>query len=119
MIKEQKQAEGWTVIRDDEKTVQFTFGGVTFRHTSMRDKKGNCRHPFDEWLGLRKYQRHSALVEVKIAEMASETDYRETARVLKEWTSVDISHTTVGSIVKRVGKAQAEADTEMVVELDE
>lgn len=119
VIKEQKQAEGWTVIRDDEKTVQFTFGGVTFRHTSMRDKKGNCRHPFDEWLGLRKYQRHSALVEVKVAEMASETDYREAARVLKEWTSVDISHTTVGSIVKRVGKAQAEADKEMVVELDE
>ncbi|MDC3418334.1 ISLre2 family transposase [Aquibacillus salsiterrae] len=119
VIKEQKQAEGWTVIRDDDKTVQFTFGGVTFRHTSMRDKSGDCRHPFDEWLGLRKHQRHSALVEVKVAEMASETDYRETARVLKEWTAVNISHTTVGSIVKRVGKAQAEADKEMVVELDE
>lgn len=51
--------------------------------------------------------------------MASETDYRETARVLKEWTAVNISHTTVGSIVKRVGKAQAKADEEMVVELDE
>src|SRR5690606_33681470 len=106
VIKIQKQEEGWTVIRADEKTVQFTFGSVTFRHTSMRDGKGNCRHPFDEWLGLRKHQRHSPLVEVKVAEMASETDYREVARVLKEWTAVHLSHTTVGSVVRRVGEAQ-------------
>ncbi|MCZ0704667.1 hypothetical protein J2T56_003279 [Natronobacillus azotifigens] len=119
VVKKQKQQEGWTVIRSDEKTVQFTFGAVTFRHTSLRDKQGNCRHPFDEWLGIRKHQRHSSLVEVKVAEMASETDYRETARVLKEWTAVDISHTTVGSIVKRVGNAQAKADQEMVVELED
>lgn len=40
VIKTQKQQEGWTVVRDDDKTVQFTFGGVTFRHTSMRDEGG-------------------------------------------------------------------------------
>lgn len=119
VVKAKKQEEGWTVIREDDKTVQFIFGGVTFRHSSMRDGKGNCRHPFDEWLGLRKYQRHSSLVEVKVAEMASETDYREVARVLKEWTAVHLSHTTVGSIVKRVGEAQAQADQEMVTELEE
>lgn len=119
VIKIQKQEEGWTVIRADEKTVQFTFGSVTFRHTSMRDGKGNCRHPFDKWLGLRKHQRHSPLVEVKVAEMASETDYREVARVLKEWTAVHLSHTTVGSVVRRVGEAQAQADKEMVSELEE
>lgn len=119
VIKSQKQKEGWRVVRDDDKTVQFSFGSVTFRHTSMKDKDGNCRHPFDEWMGLRKHQRHSSLVEVKVAEMASETDYRETARVLKEWTAVNISHTTVGSIVKRVGKVQAQADEDMVIELEE
>ncbi|MEQ6378663.1 ISLre2 family transposase [Bacillaceae bacterium S4-13-56] len=119
VIKEQKQEVGWTVRRDDWKTVQFTFGSVTFRHTLMWDENGDSHHPFDQWLGLRKHQRHSPLVEVKVAEMASETDYRETARVLKEWTAVNISHTTVGSLVKRVGEAQAEADGAMVIELDE
>lgn len=119
VIKEEKQQEGWTVVRDDNKTVQFTFGNVTFRHTSMKDNKGNCRHPFDEWLGLRKYQRLSPLVEVKVAEMASETDYRETARVLREWTAVNISHTTVASIVKRVGQTQSQADEKLVEELKE
>ena len=54
-----------------------------------------------------------------MAELASESTYRETARVLKEWTAVQISHQTVESIVRRVGKAQAQADEEMVVELEE
>lgn len=118
-IKAQKQEAGWTVCRNDSKTVQFTFGSVTFSHTLMKDTKGEPHYPFDEWLGLRKRQRHSPLVEVKVAEMASETDYRETARVLKEWTAVNISHTTVGNLVKRVGKIQAQADADRVIELDE
>src|SRR5699024_527763 len=40
-------------------------------------------------------------------------------RTLKEWTAVDISHSTVGASVRRVGKAQAEADEAMVQELEE
>jgi len=80
---------------------------------------GESHYTFDEWLGLRKSQRYSSMVEVKVAEMASETDYRETARVLKEWTPVNISHTTVGSLVKRVGKTQAREDVDKVIELNE
>ncbi|MBT2218671.1 ISLre2 family transposase [Virgibacillus dakarensis] len=119
VINENKQAMGWIVKREDWKTVQFTFGAVRFRHTLMADENGDSHYPFDEWLGLRKSQRHSPLVEVKVAELASESTYRETARVLKEWTAVNLSHTTVGNIVRRVGKAQAQADEEMVTELDE
>ncbi|HHU20811.1 MAG TPA: ISLre2 family transposase [Bacilli bacterium] len=117
-MKEKKRSEGWTVVHSDDKTVNFTFGAVTFSHTSMKDKRGTSHHPFDEWLGLDKYQRYSPLVEVKVAEMATEMDYRETARVLNEWTAVEMSHGTVGNIVKRVGSAQAAADQQMVEELD-
>lgn len=119
VIKYNKQAAGWTVRRDDEKTVQFTFGAVCFSHTLMADENGETHYPLDEWMGIRSHQRQSPLVEVKVAELASESTYRETARILKEWTAVDISHTTVGSIVRRVGKAQAQADEAMVTELDE
>jgi len=110
VIVEEKQAEGWTVERNDEREVQFTFGSVRFSHTLMHDPQGEAHYPFDEWIGLKKYQRRSPLVEVKVAEMAAEITYRETARVLKEWTAVDISHTTVGTIVRKVGEAQAKAD---------
>lgn len=118
-IVKKKQQDGWTVKRKDRKTLQFIFGEVSFRHTLMGDEKNQPNYPFDEWLGIRKYQRYSPLVEVKVAELASESTYRETARVLKEWTAVTMSHQTVGSIVKRVGAAQSEADKNMVVELEE
>lgn len=118
-IVKKKQQDGWTVKRKDKKTLQFIFGEVGFSHTLMGDEEDKPRYPFDEWMSLRKYQRYSPLVEVKVAELASESTYRETARVLKEWTSVTMSHQTVGSIVKRVGTAQSEADENMVVELEE
>src|SRR5690625_5262520 len=85
-MKEKKCNEGWTVVCSDDKTVNFTYGAVTFSHTSMKDKRGTSRHPLDEWLGLAKNQRYSPLVEIKVAEMVTEMDYRETARVLNEWT---------------------------------
>ncbi|WP_051681398.1 UPF0236 family transposase-like protein [Virgibacillus alimentarius] len=45
--------------------------------------------------------------------MAAKITYRETACVLKEWTAVDISNTMVGTIVRKVGEAQAKADEEI------
>src|SRR5699024_10331188 len=119
VIVEKKQALGWTVETSDDRSIQFTFGWVRFTHTLMYDREGNSRYPFDEWMGFKKYKRRSPFVEVKVAEMASEITYRETERVLKEWTAVDISHTTVGKIVREVGEAQAKADEDMVIDLEE
>jgi hypothetical protein len=118
-IVKEKQKTGWRVKRRDRKTIQFTFGAVSFSHTLMGDVEDHSIYPFDEWFGIRKYQRFSPLVEVKVAEMASENTYREAARVLKEWTAVTMSHQTVGSMVKRVGEAQSKADEDMVEELEE
>lgn len=118
VIKENKQSDQWRVEREDKKTIQFTFGSVSYNRTLMYDEKDHPHYPLDEWLGIRKYQRKSPLVEVKVAELASESDYREVAHILKEWTAVDISHTTVGNIVKEVGKAQAEADKKKVEEIE-
>src|SRR5690625_484978 len=119
VVKEQKQADDWKVERNDQRNIQFTFGNVQFKRTLMKDENGQSHYPLDELLGLRKRQRYSPLVEVKVAELASENTYREVSRILKEWTAVDMSHTTVGSIVRRVGETQAEADKEMVRELEE
>ena len=107
VIKEEKQLENWKVERNDEKGIQFIFGDVRYRRTLMYDENGYPRYPLDEWLGFRKGQRQSPLVEVKVAELASKSDYRESARILREWTAVNMSHTTVGNILKRVGKTQS------------
>src|SRR5690606_40025881 len=47
-------------------------------YTLMYDLEGNAHYPFDEWIGFKKYQRRSPFVEVKVAEMAAESTYRET-----------------------------------------
>lgn len=49
--------------------------------------------------------------------MANQSDDRESSCILKEWTAIDMSHTTVRSIVKRVGKAQADYDKDLVEDL--
>lgn len=119
VIVKEKQAEGWTVERNDKREIQFTFGAVRFTHTLMHDLEGNAHYPFDEWIGFKKYKRRSPFVDVKVAEMAAESTFRQTAHILKEWTAVDISHSVVGNIVKQVGEAQAKADEEMVIDLEE
>src|SRR5699024_1887505 len=119
VIKEQKQDEGWKVKREDWKTIQFIIGPVRYHRTLMMDSDNKNQYPLDEWLGIRKYQRHSPLVEVKVAELASKCTYRDTAELLKEWTAVTMSHQTVGTLLKRVGEAQASEDEEMVTELEE
>src|SRR5690625_4145693 len=61
VIKEQKQSESWKVERNDEKSMQFTFGSVRFKRTLMHDEDREPRYPLDEWLGFRKRQRYSPL----------------------------------------------------------
>src|SRR5699024_12297175 len=107
---EQKQEEKWKVERNDGKSIQFIFGNVRFNRTLMYDDQNNPRYPLDEWLGLRKRQKQSPLVEIKVAESASKSDYREVERTIKEWTAVDISHSTVGASVRRESKAEAEEE---------
>lgn len=118
--KEKAQKDNHKVVRNHEKrTIDFSFGAVTYYRTSFKHKQTNENfYPLDNLLGIRPNQRYSPFVEVKAAELASESDYREVARILEEWTPVTISHTTIGEIVKRVGQAQAEADKLLVDELD-
>lgn len=110
--------KGYSPERKDERTVNFLFGEVRFTRTLMCHKSKKSIYPLDNLLGLRTRQRYSPLVEVKIAEAASEATYREVARLMDEWTGVSVSHTTVGRIVRHVGMAQAKVDEEIVEELE-
>src|SRR5699024_6588395 len=95
------------------------FGAVTYQRTLLKVVHNNKSiYLLDKWLGFRKYQRYSPLGEVRVVELASESYYRESARILREWTPVSMSHTTVGKIIERVGEAQSNADKISVDELD-
>lgn len=114
----EKIKEGYYPERKDKRTVTFLFGEVTINRTLMCHKIKKSEYPLDKLLGLRTRQRYSPLVEVKIAEAASEATYREVARLMREWTGVGVSHSTVGKIVRQVGQAQAKADEVMIEELE-
>src|SRR5699024_2585394 len=117
--KAQAREKKYHVERNDSRTVQFLFGAITYQRTLFKDVHDNkSMYLLDKWLGFRKYQRYSPLVEVRVAELASESNYRESARILSEWTPVSMSHTTVGKIIERVGEAQSNADKISVDELD-
>ena len=118
-IKEEKQKEGWKVSRNDYRTIQYIFGPVEFKRTLMVDPDGNNHYPMDEWLGIKKHQRYSPLVEVKVAELASDATYRDTAKFINTWTPVELSHQTVKTILEKVGKCQSEYDQTLVEEMDE
>src|SRR5690625_7450799 len=81
---EEKQDANWKVERNDYKNIQFIFGNVRYRRTLMYDDNGKPHYPLDSWLGFRKKQRYSPLVEVKVAELASDSTYRESSRILNE-----------------------------------
>lgn len=115
----EKRLEGWKRVRSDSRTLTFLFGPVEFTHTLMRTPEGDTVYPIHEFLGLRPRQKYTPAVELKVAETASKQTYRETAKTVAGWTPVEMSHTAVGTIVKRVGKAQADWDRERVREMEE
>src|SRR5699024_2984084 len=102
VMKEKAREKKYLVERNDSRTIQCTL------FKDVHDNKSI--YLLDKWLGFRKYQRYSPFVEVRVAELASESNYRESARILSEWTPVSMSHTTVGKIIERVGEAQSNAD---------
>lgn len=119
VMKERARKENYYVEQDDPRTIEFSFGSVTYNRTLFKDSNQNKSiYLLDKWLGFHKHHRYSPLVELKVAKLASESTYRESARTLNEWTAVSISHTTVGNIIKRVGETQGEADKTLVDELE-
>lgn len=118
-IKEENQKQGWKVKRNDYRTVQYIFGSVQYKRTLMEDPNGENHYPLDKWLGIESYQRYSPLVEVQVAELASDATYRDTANFIDMWTPVDLSHQKVKTVVEKVGNIQAEYDQAIVSDLQE
>ena len=118
-IKAEKQKQGWKVERNDSRTIQYIFGPVQYKRTLMKDPDGNTHYPLDDWLGIKKHQRYSPLVEVQVAELVSDATYRDTAKFIEAWTPVEISHQTVKTILERVGKIQGDYDQALVDDMEE
>lgn len=88
------KAQGYVLKGKSERTVVFTFGEATFRRNRWY-KKGRCRIPVDELLGLKKYERYSFELLYRIASLATYLSYRQVAEVIETCFRVSITKDTV------------------------
>src|SRR5699024_12753575 len=78
VMKVKAREKKYLVERNDSRTIQFSFGAVTYQRTLFKDVHDNKSiYLLDTWFGFRKYQRYSTLVAVRVAELARESNYRD------------------------------------------
>src|SRR5699024_9930828 len=59
VMKEKAREKKYLVERNDSRTIQFSFGAVTYQRTLCKDVHDNKSiYLLDKWLGFRKYQRY-------------------------------------------------------------
>jgi hypothetical protein len=107
---EQYKKQGYQIERRDRRTIQGLFGTVTYQRRRIRKEGPRAKgfYPLDIQLGLKKYQRYTALFMKRVAEAATGSVYRTTADSINRLTLTSISHQTVGNIIKQVGRGYAE-----------
>ena len=98
--------QGYQIKRRDFRTIQGLLGTITFERRRIRKQGPRAKgfYPLDNQLGLRKYQRYTALYMKRVTEVAATSVYRTTADVMNRLTLTTISHQTVANIIKQVGK---------------
>ena len=96
------------VLRIDRRTVLCMFGTVTFSRRLVRREGGKPFYPLDNILGLSPYQRYSPLFLYSVTKVAAGSVYRAAAEAVNTLTPLDISHQTVGRMVRTVGDKYAQ-----------
>ena len=96
------------VLRIDRRTVLCMFGTVTFSRRLVRREGGKPFYPLDNILGLSPYQRYSLLLLYSVTKVAAGSVYRAAAEAVNTLTPLDISHQTVGRMVRTVGDKYAQ-----------
>lgn len=96
------------VLRLDRRTLLCMFGTVTFSRRLVRREDGKPFYPLDRVLGLTPYQRYSPLLLYSVTKVAAGSVYRAAAEAVSTLTPLDISHQTVGRMVRTVGDKYAQ-----------
>ena len=96
------------VLRIDRRTVLCMFGTVTFSRRLVRREGEKPFYPLDNILGLSPYQRYSLLLLYSVTKVAAGSVYLAAAEAVNTLTPLDISHQTVGRMVRTVGDKYAQ-----------
>lgn len=96
--------EGWRVDRLERRTVQFTFGKLTFQRRRLRKKGEKSFLPLDQAIGLEKRKRYSLAVRKGMAELGARLPFRQASQVVRLLTPLTISHTTLHTMTQEIGE---------------
>lgn len=107
LVKKYKE-QGYQVERLDKRSIQCVFGELVYRRRLMKAEGKKSLYPLDKELGIEAYQRNTTYMEWKIAQIASQSTYRNTAAAVDILTAISVSHQTVGKIVEKVGERYAQ-----------
>lgn len=95
---------GYRIEGRDSRSIQYLFGDVTFKRRRMKKDDAKGIYPFDKEMGLGKHQRYSMLLMRNVAELATKTVYRVTAKAVNLLTPIQMSHQKVANLLRTAGE---------------
>lgn len=103
-LAKQYAGEGWKTERNDERTIQASYGTVTFKRRLMKKEGEKSIYPLDHALGIRPYQRYTAYLTYIVAQIGAKSVYRTTAAAINALTPATMSHQQVARIIRDAGQ---------------
>lgn len=97
------QKEGARSKRKDWRTLVTLYGEVKIRRRLVQLENGENVYPLDKFMGFIKHSRLSPYLQYIIANLAAKSVYRTTAQAVNMLTNATVSHTQVGTVLKRLG----------------
>ena len=98
------QEKGWKSERRDERTIQTSYGAVTFKRRLMKKEGEKSIYPLDHEFGIRPYQRYTDYITYTVAQLGARSVYRTTAAAVNMLSPVTISHQQVSRIIRDAGQ---------------
>ncbi len=111
-LSKQYKEKGWKTERRDERTIQASYGAVTFKRRLMKKKGEKSIYPLDHEIGIRPYQRYTAYMEYTVAQIGARSVYRTTAAAVSALSPVTMSHQQVARIIREAGQQCKEWEDE-------
>jgi len=98
-------AQDWKNVGREERQLVTSVGWLPFKRRIFIDEVGKRRKPLDEMLALKPKAHYSQSVAQKASYLVSELPFRKTSPVLSWLVGTEISHTTIGRLMLRVGQS--------------
>lgn len=100
----QQRPKTWQSLGTAQRSLLTECGEIHFRRHIYWDERGKRLTPLDLLLNISPYERNSKKVEAMGASLAAESSYRQAARLLSYAIKQELSPSTLGRMVRRVGK---------------